>query len=70
MGAWHAGAAQIPYRPWYPDKEDLCFADIVRTAREVLRGVDIVRELHAYDALDRWETRDDHAPQLTLPFAA
>ena len=69
-GAWHAGAAQVPYRPWYPDKEGLCFADIVRTAREVLRGVDIVRELRVYDKLGRWQSAADNDPQLTLPLVA
>lgn len=69
-GAWKSAASYMPVRPWYEAKRGLCFADIVRTAREVLRGVDIARELHVYDTLDRWEKRADNEPQLTLPFAA
>lgn len=68
--AWKHGAAYVPIRTWYTNKEGLCFADIIRTARAVLRGVDIVHELHAYDRLDRWEKLADNDPQLALPFAA
>lgn len=69
-GAWQQGGAYVPTRPWYNDKEGLCFADIVRTAREVLRGVDIVRELRVYDKLGRWQSAADNDPQLTLPLVA
>lgn len=69
-GAWKSAAAFVPDRPWYKDKTGLCFADIVRTAREALRGVDIIRELHVYDTLERWEKRADSDPQLAWPFAA
>ncbi len=69
-GAWKNGAAYVPVRPWYHDKDGLCFADIVRMAREVLHGVDFVHELHVYDTLGRWEKLVDTEPQLPLPFVA
>lgn len=69
-GAWKSAAALVPDRPWYKNKTGLCFADIVRAAREALRGVDIIRELHVYDTLERWEKRADSDPQLAWSFAA
>ena len=33
---------QVPVRPWYPQKRGLCFADILRTARRTLAGVDVL----------------------------
>ena len=31
----------MPERPWYTWKEDLSFADLVRAAQEMLRGMDV-----------------------------
>jgi hypothetical protein len=38
--------ATLPIRPWYTQKKDLCFADILRAARRTLEGVDVL----AWDA--------------------
>jgi len=34
--------ATLPVRPWYTQKKDLCFADILRAARRTLEGVDVL----------------------------
>jgi hypothetical protein len=34
--------AALPVRPWYTQKKDLCFADVLRTARRTLEGVDVL----------------------------
>jgi hypothetical protein len=38
--------ATLPVRPWYTQKKDLCFADILRAARRTLEGIDVL----AWDA--------------------
>ena len=44
---------QVPVRPWYPHKRGLCFADILRTARCALAGVDVL----AWEPKDATSTR-------------
>jgi hypothetical protein len=39
---WTSTIAQPPVRPWYPKKRDLCFADILRAARRMLDGVNVL----------------------------
>lgn len=34
--------AALPIRPWYAQKKDLCFADILRAARRTLEGIDVL----------------------------
>jgi hypothetical protein len=68
----------LPKRPWYPWKEDLSFADLVRTARTMLRPVEIVgwaqavvaRKEHAFAAAPQQKTavdpRSTEANETTL----
>jgi hypothetical protein len=41
-GASTSRLAAPPVRPWYPHKNGLCFADILRTARRAMVGIDIL----------------------------
>jgi hypothetical protein len=41
-GASDSRLATPPIRPWYPHKLGLCFADILRTARRAMVGVDVL----------------------------
>lgn len=34
--------AALPVRPWYTQKKDMCFADVLRAARRALEGVDVL----------------------------
>lgn len=36
---WQSDVVRLPVRPWYPHKEGLCLADVVRAARRTLSGV-------------------------------
>jgi DDE superfamily endonuclease len=36
---WRSDVVQLPVRPWYPHKEGLCLADVVRAARRTLAAV-------------------------------
>jgi hypothetical protein len=42
VDVYDSPVATLPIRPWYPQKEDLCFADILRAARRTLEGVDVL----------------------------
>lgn len=69
-GAWESPLAKPPLRPWYPHKQQLCFADIVRCARRALDHFDVLdleRSLEALRARD--ETRARHGPE-DVRFAA
>jgi DDE superfamily endonuclease len=62
-GAWESPLAKPPLRPWYTQKKDLCFTDIVRCARRALEGFDVldpVRGLEALRKKDRAQAR--HGP--------
>ncbi len=41
-GASNSRLATPPTRPWYTHKQGLCFADILRTARRAMFGIDIL----------------------------
>ena len=62
-GAWQSPLAKPPLRPWYPHKQQLCFADIVRCARRALDHFDVLdleRSLEALRASDEALAR--HGP--------
>jgi DDE superfamily endonuclease len=41
-GVHHTTIAAPPVRPWYPHKQGLCFADILRAARRALDGAEVL----------------------------
>ena len=41
-GAWKSNLAIPPLRPWYPHKRDHSFSDILRAARRMLQGADVL----------------------------
>ena len=49
--------AALPIRPWYAQKKDLCFADVLRAARRTLEGVDVLA----------WESTKAHSSSETPP---
>lgn len=53
-GASKSPYAEPPIRPWYTHKQGLCFADIIRTARLVMIGTDILDLVHHIDDLQDW----------------
>jgi hypothetical protein len=56
----------LPERPWYTWKKDLSYADLVRTAREALRPVELVGWARA--VVDRRDSVLEKAlkPQATV----
>jgi hypothetical protein len=46
VDVYDSPVATLPIRPWYAQKKDLCFADILRAARRTLEGIDVL----AWDA--------------------
>lgn len=50
-GAWQSPLAQPPKRPWYPHKNGLCFADIVRCAQRALEHFDVLDLDHGFEIL-------------------
>lgn len=65
-GASESHLATPPIRPWYPHKRGLCFADILRTARRALVGIDIldpgshINDLHKSPATSRFTPKREH----------
>jgi DDE superfamily endonuclease len=45
--------AAPPLRPWYPHKSGLCFHDVLRAARRVLDGADVLDPRPAFDDLQQ-----------------
>ncbi len=64
-GTHTSALAAPPVRPWYPHKNGLCFADILRTARRVLDGVDVLVPLSDSENLQK----PPRASRATAPFA-
>lgn len=52
-GASGSPLATPPLRPWYTHKRGLCFADILRTARLAMIGIDILDPAHHINNLDQ-----------------
>jgi hypothetical protein len=52
-GVHASSLAAPPLRPWYPHKRGLCFADILRTARRALDGIDVLVPLSHYANLQQ-----------------
>jgi hypothetical protein len=50
-GVHQMAIAAPPVRPWYPHKQGLCFADVLRTARRALDRVDVLDLPHHHDDL-------------------
>ncbi len=58
-GASSSSLATPPLRPWYSHKQGLCFADILRTARRAMVGLDILDPSNLIEHL--------HKPRRTAP---
>ena len=52
-GALRSPLAVLPVRPWYPHKRGFSFADILRTARRALDGVDVLVPFNRFDNLQQ-----------------
>jgi hypothetical protein len=56
--------AVVPFRPWYPHKRGLCFADVLRTAQRVLTPLDVLdpqrcmANLHEIPSAERQNAAD------------
>ena len=69
-GASGAVVATLPVRPWYRHKRDVSFADILRTAQQVLRGVDIFDLLCKSGHLKKPPAQAQPPPDSGQPLAA
>lgn len=58
-GVYSKPIAVPPVRPWYPHKLGLCFADVLRAARRVLTGVDVL--------VPCWHSEDLHKRRVHSP---
>lgn len=61
-GAWESPLAKPPVRPWYTQKQQLCFTDIVRCARRALDDFDVLDPEPALAAMRAKEARARHGP--------
>ena len=62
-GGLKAALRLLPQRPWYPDKHQVCFEDILRTGRARLEGLDVL------DPALRAPARQKKRPPSALPSA-
>ena len=62
-GGLRSPLAVLPSRPWYRNKRGLCFADILRTARRAIDGVDVLVPLSGYDNLQQVTTDTSLRPR-------
>jgi len=65
VDVFNTPVAALPIRPWYTQKKDMCFADVLRAARRTLEGVDVLE----------WESLVSHSsaeipPNAELPSSA
>lgn len=67
---WRAPIATPPVRPWYPRKNTLSFADILRAARRMLSGVDISDPARLFDNLHKSNPDPTLRDDPPLPHAA
>lgn len=61
-GASASPLAAPPLRPWYPHQRGLSFADILRTARRAMIGIDILDPANDVTNLDKWGRSPRSAP--------
>lgn len=69
-GASTSPLAAPPLRPWYSHKRDLTFADILRTARKVLRPVDVLDPGCHFENLAYLKTAREVPPDHAVNMAA
>jgi hypothetical protein len=62
--------AAPPVRPWYPHKQGLCFADILRAARRALDGAEVLDPRRSSDDLQQLPTRSRPLEKRRLDKAA
>lgn len=55
-GVHGTALAAPPIRPWYPHKEGLCFADVLRAAQRVLAHLDVLDPARSLEDLQRSST--------------
>lgn len=56
-GASESHLATPPLRPWYKHKQGLCFADVLRTARRAMIGIDVLDPSNHIDNLHKLTKR-------------
>lgn len=69
-GAWESPLAAPPRRPWYRQKQGLCFADVLHCAQQIMPALDVLDPHRTLDEL-RKNARSCRQPQIVEhPLAA
>jgi len=65
-GALQSPLARLPVRPWYAHKRGFSFADILRTARRALHGIDVLVPFNLSENLQQPRRPPDRQLQQAL----
>ena len=62
--------AAPPVRPWYPHKQGLCFADVLRAARRALDGAEVLDPRRLSNDLQKLNPHSRHPKKPPIHCAA